>query len=122
MDLRESLGKQNEIVLSLFKHVITTTTAGKPTNLLFSPALLNVILSFIVAKSPGEIQEKILSLLQSSSTEKLNNVSSKIVTTILADNTSRGGPTIAAANGVWAEKSELWTCRDFFEGYHRELV
>ncbi|KAG2326688.1 hypothetical protein Bca52824_009416 [Brassica carinata] len=108
MDLRESLEKQNEIVLSLFKHVIatTTTTAGKSSNLLFSPALLNVILSFIAAKSPGDIEKKILSLLQASSTDELNTVSSKIVTTVLADNTSSGGPTIAAANGVWAEKSE----------------
>ncbi|KAG2326687.1 hypothetical protein Bca4012_035626 [Brassica carinata] len=106
MDLRESLEKQNEIVLSLFKHVIATTAAGKPSNLLFSPALLNVILSIIAAKSPGDIEKKILSLLQASSTDELNTVSSKIVTTVLADNTSSGGPTIAAANGVWAEKSE----------------
>lgn len=105
MDLRESLRKQNEVVLSLFKHVIATTTAGKPSNRLFSPALMNVILSFIAAKSPGDIEEKILSLLQASSTDELNTVSSKIVTTVLADSTPSGGPTIAAANGVWSEKS-----------------
>lgn len=105
MDLRESLRKQNEIVLSLFKHVIATTTAGKPSNRLFSPALINVILSFIAAKSPRDIEEKILSLLQASSTDELNTVSSKIVTTVLADSTPSGGPTIAAANGVWSEKS-----------------
>ncbi|CAN6825265.1 unnamed protein product [Brassica oleracea] len=105
MDLRESLRKQNEIVLSLFKHVIATTTAGKPSNRLFSPALINVTLSFIAAKSPRDIEEKILSLLQASSTYELNTVSSKIVTTVLADSTPSGGPTIAAANGVWSEKS-----------------
>ncbi|KAJ0239988.1 putative serpin [Hirschfeldia incana] len=105
MDFRESLRKQNEIVLNLFKHVIATTTAGETLNLLFSPALLNVILSFIAAKSPGGIEEKILSLLQASSTDELNTVSSTIVTTVLADNTSSGGPTIAAANGAWLEKS-----------------
>ncbi|CAH8384299.1 unnamed protein product [Eruca vesicaria subsp. sativa] len=105
MDLRESLTNQNEIVLSLFQHVIATTTAGETSNLLFSPALLNVILSFIAAKSPGDIEEKILSLLHASSTDELNTVSSKIVTTVLADSTSIGGPTIAAANGAWLEKS-----------------
>uniref|UniRef100_A0A1J3H8L8 Serpin-ZX n=1 Tax=Noccaea caerulescens TaxID=107243 RepID=A0A1J3H8L8_NOCCA len=104
MDLRESIRDQNEIVLRLAKHVVATT-AGKTSNLVFSPALINVILSFLAARSPGADRDQILSLLQASSSDELNAVSSKIVTTILADSTPSGGPTISAANGFWIDKS-----------------
>ncbi|EOA27264.1 hypothetical protein CARUB_v10023384mg [Capsella rubella] len=105
MDLKDSVGKQNDIALRLTQHVIATSTAGKPTNLVFSPALINVILSFIAARSPGATADGIVSLLQASSTDELNAVTSGIVTTVLEDSTADGGPTISAANGVWIEKS-----------------
>ncbi|CAH8374236.1 unnamed protein product [Eruca vesicaria subsp. sativa] len=103
-DLRESVGNQNDNQWRLAKHVIATT-AGETSNLMFSPALINVILSFIAAKSPGATEEKILALLQASSTDELNAVCSKIVTMVLADSTATGGPMISAANGVWIDKS-----------------
>lgn len=104
MDLEESIEYQNDIVLRLTQHVIATT-ASKTSNLIFSPALINVILSFIAARSPGATADKIVSLLQASSTDELNAVSSEIVTAVLADSTASGGPTISAANGVWIDKS-----------------
>ncbi|KFK36453.1 hypothetical protein AALP_AA4G126300 [Arabis alpina] len=104
MNLRNSIAKQNGIVLRLAKHVINTT-AGKSSNLVFSPALINVILSFLAAKFPGATGDQILSLLQASSTDELNAVSSEIVTAILADSTASGGPMISAANGFWIDKS-----------------
>ncbi|XP_019099753.1 PREDICTED: serpin-ZX-like [Camelina sativa] len=104
MDLEESVGNQNDIALRLTQHVIATT-AGKTSNLVFSPALINVILSFIAARSPGATADQIVSLLRASSTDELNAVSSGIVTTVLADSTAIGGPTILAANGFWIEKS-----------------
>ncbi|KAG7643203.1 Serpin domain [Arabidopsis suecica] len=106
MDLKESVGNQNDIVLRLTQHVIATTSR-KTSNLVFSPALINVILSIIAASSPGDTDtaDKIVSLLQASSTDKLNAVSSEIVTTVLADSTASGGPTISAANGFWIEKT-----------------
>ncbi|KAL1209798.1 Serpin-ZX [Cardamine amara subsp. amara] len=106
MDLGKSVAKQNEIVLRLAKHVITTTTtAGKTSNLVFSPALIHVILSFMAARYHGDTEDQILSLLQASSTDELNAVSSKIVTAVLADSTASGSPMISAANGVWVDKS-----------------
>ncbi|KAJ0262114.1 putative serpin [Hirschfeldia incana] len=105
MDLQESVRKQNGILWRVYKHVIKTT-AGKTSNLVFSPALINVILSFIAAyKSPGTTEEQILSLLKASSTDELNAVSSQIVTTVLADSTATGGPVISTANGFWIDKS-----------------
>ncbi|KAG2309099.1 hypothetical protein Bca4012_081981 [Brassica carinata] len=104
MNLRNSVGKQNELALNVAKHVIATTSA-KTSNLVFSPASINVILSLLAAKSGGPIADHILSLLQASSIAELNAVSSKIVTDVLADSTASGGPTISAANGVWIDKS-----------------
>ncbi|CAF2291192.1 unnamed protein product [Brassica rapa] len=105
MDLRKSVGKQNELALRVANHVIATTPAAKTSNLVFSPASINVVLSFLAAKSGGSIADHILSLLQASSTQELNTVSSKIVTEVLADSTASGGPTISAANGLWIDKS-----------------
>ncbi|KAF2581726.1 hypothetical protein F2Q68_00001436, partial [Brassica cretica] len=102
--LGESVSYKNDNLWRLSKHVIATT-AGKTSNLVFSPALINVILSFIATNSPGATAEKILSLLHASSTDELNAVSSQIVTKVLADSTATGGPMISAANGVWIEKS-----------------
>ncbi|KAF3579044.1 hypothetical protein DY000_02035319 [Brassica cretica] len=104
MDLQTSVGKQNEIVLNFAKHVIATTDA-KTSNLVFSPASINVILSFFAAKSGGSTANHILSLLQASSITELNAVSSKVITDVLADSTATGGPTISVANGVWMDKS-----------------
>ncbi|CAH8300014.1 unnamed protein product [Eruca vesicaria subsp. sativa] len=104
MDLRKSVGKQNELALRVANHVITTTDA-KTSNLVFSPASINVVLSFLAAKSGGSTADHILSLLQASSTKELNAVSAKIVTDILADRTASGGPTISTANGVWIDKT-----------------
>ncbi|CAH8374245.1 unnamed protein product [Eruca vesicaria subsp. sativa] len=105
MDLQKSVRKQNGIIWKLSNHVINTT-AGKTSNLVFSPALINVILSFIAAyKSPGTTEEQILSLLKSSSTDELNAVSSHIVTTVLADSAATGGPMISTANGFWMDKT-----------------
>ncbi|XP_010513041.1 PREDICTED: serpin-ZX-like [Camelina sativa] len=103
-DLKKPVGNQHDIALRLAQHVINTT-AGKTSNLVFSPALINVILSFVAARSPGDTAEQIVSLLQASSTDELHAVSSRIVTTVLADSTAIGGPTILAANGFWIEKS-----------------
>ncbi|CAH8300040.1 unnamed protein product [Eruca vesicaria subsp. sativa] len=99
MHLRDSVEKQNEYVLNFAKHVIATTDA-KTSNLVFSPASINVVLSFLAAKSGGSTADHILSLLQASSTSDLDTVSSMIVTGILADRTASGGPTISVANGA----------------------
>ncbi|XP_010509595.1 PREDICTED: serpin-ZX [Camelina sativa] len=86
-DLEESVGNQNDIALRL------------------TQPLINVILSFIAARSSGATADQIVSLLRASSTDELNAVSSGIVTNVLADSTAIGGPTISAANGVWIDKS-----------------
>ncbi|CAN6834799.1 unnamed protein product [Brassica oleracea] len=50
MNLRNSVTKQNELALSVAKHMIATT-AAKTSNFVFSPVSINVILRFLAAKS-----------------------------------------------------------------------
>ncbi|CAA7019638.1 unnamed protein product [Microthlaspi erraticum] len=102
MNLLESIEDQNEDVFALAKHVIATT--GKNTNVVFSPASINIALSFIAASSSDAIREQIVSLLDASSSDELNAVASHVLSTILADNSANGSPLISAANGVWADK------------------
>ncbi|KAF3580963.1 hypothetical protein DY000_02035321 [Brassica cretica] len=76
MDLRKSVGKQNELALRVANHVIATTPPRKPPASCFR-------------------QRQSMS----------SSASSLPITDILADSTASGGPTISAANGVWIDKS-----------------
>ncbi|CAA7048069.1 unnamed protein product [Microthlaspi erraticum] len=103
MDVRESISMQNQVSLSLAKHVITTVS--KNSNVIFSPASINVVLSVIAAGSTGASKDQILSFLNFSSIDQLNSFSSDIVSAVLADGSANGGPKLSAANGVWIDKS-----------------
>ncbi|CAE5959579.1 unnamed protein product [Arabidopsis arenosa] len=103
MDVRESISMQNQVSMNLAKHVITTVS--KNSNVVFSPASINVILSIIAAGSTGATKDQILSFLKFSSTDQLNSFSSDIVSAVLADGSANGGPKLSVANGVWIDKS-----------------
>ncbi|XP_020884644.1 serpin-ZX [Arabidopsis lyrata subsp. lyrata] len=102
-NFKESIENQNDGVFALAKHVIAT--AGEDSNVVFSPASINVSLSFIAANSFDTIKDQILDLLHASSTDELNGVASQILSVILVDGSEKGGLVISAANGVWLEKS-----------------
>ncbi|CAE6011798.1 unnamed protein product [Arabidopsis arenosa] len=103
MNFKESIENQNDGIFALAKHVIAT--AGKESNVVFSPASINVVLSFIAANSSDTIKDQILDLLDASSTDELNAVASHILSVILVDGSEKGGPVISAANGIWLDKS-----------------
>lgn len=103
MNYKESIENQNDGIFALAKHVIAT--AGKNSNVVFSPASINVVLSFIAANSSDTIKDQILDLLDASSTDELNAVASQILSVILVDGSEKGGPVISAANGIWLDKS-----------------
>ncbi|CAL9234245.1 unnamed protein product [Arabidopsis halleri] len=103
MNFKESIENQNDGIFALAKHVIAT--AGKNSNVVFSPASINVVLSFIAANSLDTIKDQILDLLDASSTDELNAVASQILSVILVDGSEKGGPVISAANGIWLDKS-----------------
>lgn len=103
MNYKESIENQNDGIFALAKHVIAT--AEKNSNVVFSPASINVVLSFIAANSSDTIKDQILDLLDASSTDELNAVASQILSVILVDGSEKGGPVISAANGIWLDKS-----------------
>ncbi|CAN7139204.1 unnamed protein product [Brassica rapa subsp. narinosa] len=103
MDVRESISLQNHVSLSLAKNVISTVS--KNSNVIFSPASINVVLGIIAAGSAGATKDQILSFLNFPSIDHLNTFSSDIVSAVLADGSANGGPKLSAANGVWIDKS-----------------
>ncbi|CAA7048104.1 unnamed protein product [Microthlaspi erraticum] len=100
MDVRESISLQNQVSLSFARHVISTVSKGS--NVIFSPASINVVLSVIAAGSTGATKDQILSFLNFSS---INSFSSDIISAVFADGSANGGPKLSAANGVWIDKS-----------------
>ncbi|CAH8352670.1 unnamed protein product [Eruca vesicaria subsp. sativa] len=104
IDLAEAMKKQNDVSMFLAGKVISTL--GKNSNLVFSPASINAVLT-MAANRPEEetLRSFILSFLSSSSTDELNAVFGEICSVVLADGSASGGPKIAAVNGVWIDQS-----------------
>ncbi|XP_023637360.1 serpin-Z2 isoform X1 [Capsella rubella] len=120
MDLQEAMKKQNDVALFLAGKVISA--AAKNSNLVFSPASINSVLTMNAAATDNEtLKSFILSFLKSTSTDELNAVFGEIASVILVDGSKRGGPKIAAANGVWREQSlscsSEW--KDLFENFFK---
>ncbi|XP_013610227.1 PREDICTED: serpin-Z2-like [Brassica oleracea var. oleracea] len=105
IDLAEAMKKQNDVSMFLAGKVISTL--AKTSNLVFSPASINAVLT-MAANRPEEketVRSFILSFLRSSSTDELNAVFGEICSVVLADGSASGGPKIAAVNGVWIDQS-----------------
>lgn len=98
MELGKSIENQNDVVVRLTKHVISTIANGS--NLVFSPTSINVLLSLIAAGSSCVTKEKILSFLMLPSTDHLNIVLAKIID----GDTERSDLRLSLANGVWIDK------------------
>ncbi|KAL0747822.1 hypothetical protein Bca101_029824 [Brassica carinata] len=105
IDLAEAMKKQNDVSMFLAGKVISTL--AKTSNLVFSPASINAVLT-MAANRPEEketVRSFIISFLRSSSTDELNAVFGEICSVVLADGSASGGPKIAAVNGVWIDQS-----------------
>ncbi|KAF3773981.1 hypothetical protein EJ110_NYTH54154 [Nymphaea thermarum] len=59
----------------------------------------------VAAGSTGQTNDQILSFLRARTNEELNTLSAKIVSLILADGSTLGGPTLYSANGIWVDES-----------------
>ncbi|CAA7024330.1 unnamed protein product [Microthlaspi erraticum] len=98
MELGKSIVKQNDAVVRLAKHVITTVSNGS--NVVFSPTSINVLLSLIAEGSSHVSKENILSFLMLPSTDHLNEVLAQI-----ADRSETSDLRLYAAYGAWIDKS-----------------
>ena len=97
IDLAEAMKKQNDVSMFLAGKVISTL--AKTSNLVFSPASINAVLTMAANRREAKtLRSFILSFLSSSSTEELSAVFGEICSVVLADGSASGGPKIAALN------------------------
>ncbi|CAN6460072.1 unnamed protein product [Victoria cruziana] len=78
---------------------------AREVNLVFSPLTLHIALSMVAAGSKGRTCDQILSFLKAKSSDELNSLSAQIVSLILADGSTLGGPALSSASGVWVDRS-----------------
>ncbi|XP_074282493.1 serpin-ZX-like [Silene latifolia] len=102
-DLRQLITDQTHVSLKIAHHVASTNSS--PTNIVFSPLSLHVILGLIAAGSSGSTRDELLSVLGSHSIDDLNKLFSEIVPLVFADGSTSGGPKLRFANGVWVDES-----------------
>ncbi|XP_057457351.1 serpin-ZX-like [Lotus japonicus] len=91
------------VSLSMAKYLLLKDSKEK--NMVFSPLSLHLVLSMIAAGSDGSTLDELLLFLGSKSTDQLNSFASQLVSTMLSDASSAGGPHLCFANGVWVEQS-----------------
>ncbi|PHT47804.1 hypothetical protein CQW23_12012 [Capsicum baccatum] len=110
MHLRASIQKQTDVSTMLAKHVFFTkfeSTESNPNdaNMVFSPLSIQIVLGLIAAGSSGDTLEQLLSFLKFNSVDELNSVYSRIITNVLADGSTMGGPRLSVANGAWIKQT-----------------
>ncbi|PHT88103.1 hypothetical protein T459_10209 [Capsicum annuum] len=110
MHLRASIQKQTDVSTMLAKHVFFTkfeSTESNPNdaNMVFSPLSIQIVLGLIAVGSSGDTLEQLLSFLKFNSVDELNSVYSRIITNVLADGSTMGGPRLSVANGAWIKQT-----------------
>ncbi|KAJ6328173.1 hypothetical protein OIU77_009961 [Salix suchowensis] len=103
MDLRESIGNQTDVALTLSKQILLTES--NKSNLVFSPLSIQVLLSLIASGSKGPTLDQLLSFLKSKSSDHLRSFSSDLLAVVFTDGSASGGPRLKFANGVWVDNS-----------------
>ncbi|XP_052188159.1 serpin-ZX [Diospyros lotus] len=103
MDLRQAIGNQTGVSLSIAKRV--ALDEAKDTNLVFSPLSIHVVLCLIASGSKGPTLDQMLSFLSARSSDDLSSLSSQLVDLVFADGGPVGGPRLSFANGVWIDLS-----------------
>ncbi|CAD5318499.1 unnamed protein product [Arabidopsis thaliana] len=104
IDMQEAMKNQNEVSLLLVGKVISAV--AKNSNCVFSPASINAVLTVTAATTDNKtLRSFILSFLKSSSTEETNAIFHELASVVFKEGSERGGPKIAAVNGVWMEQS-----------------
>ncbi|EOA32256.1 hypothetical protein CARUB_v10015515mg [Capsella rubella] len=105
IDIQEAMKNQNDVSLFLAGKVISAL--AKNSNFVFSPVSIYAVLTMSAATTDDDerLISFILSFLRSSSIDELNAIYREIASVVLVDGSEKGGPKIAAVNGVWMEKS-----------------
>ncbi|EFH62182.1 serpin family protein, partial [Arabidopsis lyrata subsp. lyrata] len=118
MNMQEAMKNQNDVSMFLAGKVISAVAENS--NFVFSPASINAVLTMTAATSDSKsLKSFILSFLRSSSTEEINAIFHELASVVLRDGSERGGPKIAAVNGVWMEQS--LSCNPDWEDLFQKL-
>ncbi|XP_062197325.1 putative serpin-Z5 [Phragmites australis] len=89
---------------------ISTATADKGYNLVFSPLSIHVALALMSTAAAGDTLDEILRVAGAPSREELAAfVRAMVVDRVLADRSGIGGPSLSFACGAWTDKS--WPLR-----------
>ena len=100
---KASISNLTDVSLEITKQLLATE--GKEKNMVYSPLSIQVVLWLLSAGSKGPTKEQLLSFLKSKSVDELNSLATHLVPLVLADGSSRGGPCLSFANGLWVKES-----------------
>lgn len=66
---------------------------------------IHAVLGLLAAGSQGATLDQLLSVLRAGAAADLNQLSSQVVSLVLADGSASGGPKLCFSNGVWVDAS-----------------
>ncbi|KAK1395725.1 Serpin-ZX [Heracleum sosnowskyi] len=103
MEITKSMENQTAVSMTLTKYLLEKS---KDSNVVFSPLLLQLVLSLVAAGAQGQSLEELLSFLKAESPDELNSVASHLVKYLFVDDPpSDAKLRLSLANGVWIDKS-----------------
>nr|XP_011460659.1 PREDICTED: serpin-ZX-like [Fragaria vesca subsp. vesca] len=103
-DLKQWITNQTNVGLEITKQLLQTEF--KNTNMVYSPLSIHIVLSIVAAGKRGSDLDGFLSFLKSKSVDDLNSLAYYLTTSVLADQSAKGGPCLNLAVGLWADQSE----------------
>ncbi|KAL1288751.1 serpin-ZX-like [Arachis ipaensis] len=89
----------------LANHLLLSKESSGYKNVAFSPLCIKLLLGIVAAGSNGPVCDELLSFLRSESINDLNSVATQLLSSVLVDRSSSGGPHLSFANGVWVDKT-----------------
>ncbi|XP_004295583.1 PREDICTED: serpin-ZX-like [Fragaria vesca subsp. vesca] len=93
------ISHQTDVALKIAKQLLDSEFKGK--NMIYSPLSIHIVLSLIAARTNNP---HFVSFLNSKSIDDLNSLAYNLVTSVLADTPSRGGPRLNFTNGLWVDE------------------
>nr|XP_043608551.1 serpin-ZX-like [Erigeron canadensis] len=101
--IKQSISNQTQVSITLADHIFSKTSPRS--NVVFSPLSIQTVLGLVASGSDGETLNQLLSFLKVNTFDELNALSSRLVSSIMADGSSSGGPRLSFVSGVWADQT-----------------
>nr|XP_011465023.1 PREDICTED: serpin-ZX-like isoform X1 [Fragaria vesca subsp. vesca]XP_011465025.1 PREDICTED: serpin-ZX-like isoform X2 [Fragaria vesca subsp. vesca] len=98
--LQTPISNQTDVAMKITKQLVESEFKDK--NMIYSPLSIYIVLSLIAARTNNP---QLVYFLNSKSIDDLNSIAFNLVTSVLADSTSKGGPLLNFTNGLWVDES-----------------